>query len=180
MVKRLFFLLIIISILNLTCQRNLSDDDTKISLGECLKQSRCYLEEATPKCLAANSVNTTSYEAMKKSLNALYQNASISQLHCGTSYEKCINLAPDEGIEETCTNFTKNISDSTNCCYMKVSYDKNKKYSCYPVKKDKDEIKALIDKLKIEYIGSKKISIDCYSQNMALSFFALFFVLFWL
>lgn len=173
MVKRLF-LLIIISTLNLTYQECLTPEGN-ISMEICKKggEGCCYLEEATPRCV---SVDTSSYETMKKSLNGT--NSTISQLHCGTEYEKCINLAPDEGIEETCTNSTK--SGSISCCYMKVSYDKNKKYSCYPVKKDKDEIKALIDTLKKEYIGSKKISIDCYSQNISLSFFALFFVLFWL
>lgn len=175
MVKRLFFLLIIISILSLTHQ-NCPQSLTNYSLTNCQTDNKscCYLEGAQPACVEAN---TTSYEEMKKSLSGM---TSISQLHCGTKYEKCINQSPDEGIEKTCTDLTKD-DDSYKCCYMKISYDKNKKYSCYPVmKKNKDEIKKLIEELKNEYTGSKKISIDCSSQNIVLSFFVLFFAIFWL
>ena len=170
MAKIVFTFLIIISILSYSHQ----DEAT---FQNCIGNGSCYLDIKDPRCI---NLNTTSYKSIKNSFNNNNYSASISQVHCGTDSEKCLNQAPEEGIEETCTKVTIKESEDASCCYMKVSYDKNKKYSCYPVKKDKDEIKELIEELKKEYIGSKKISIDCSSQNIVLSFFVLFLAIFWL
>lgn len=173
MAKIVFTFLIIISILSYSHQ------DESATFQNCIGNGSCYLDIANPRCI---TLDRTSYKSIKESFNktSYASSASISQVHCGTDSEKCLNQAPDEGIEVTCTKVPISDSEDASCCYMKVSYDKNKKYSCYPVKNDKDEIKALIEELKKEYIGSKKISIDCSTQNIALSFFGLFFVLFWL
>ena len=174
MAKIVFTFLIIISILSYSHQ------DESVTFQNCLGNGSCYFDIKDPLCI--HTFNTTSYKSIKNSFNSsnYSSSASISQVHCGTDSEKCLNQAPEEGIEETCTNVTIKGAEDASGCYKKVSYDKNKKYSCYPVKKDKDEIKELIEELKKEYIGSKKISIDCSSQNIVLSFFVLFLAIFWL
>lgn len=135
----------------------------------------CFVDSPTnPKCLQLTFSN---YEEFKTKVNEQFSGLSITsmeQVHCGSDFEQCINVAPDEGIDETCTNQTTPI---TPCCYMKVKYAHGKTYGCYPVKKDKDKIKEVIEALKKEYIGSKSIEIDCSSKYISLSvisFIALF------
>ena len=122
MAKIVFTFLIIISILSYSHQQN---DSQNATFQYCKGKNECYLDIKEPQCI---KLNTISYKSIKASFTntSFASSASISQVHCGTESEKCLNQAPDEGIEETCTNFTINDSEKgVSCCYMKVSYDKS-------------------------------------------------------
>lgn len=128
----------------------------------------CFVDSPTkPTCQAFSFVD---YEGFKSQVNEKFkelQITSIEQVHCGSVFERCINIAPDEGIDETCTNQTTILN--TSCCYMKVKYDHGKTYGCYPVEKDKKKIKDVIKALKKEYIGSNSIKIDCSATFISLT-----------
>lgn len=136
----------------------------------------CFVDSPLePKCKDFTFAN---YEEFKKQVSEQFSDlkiTSMEQVHCGSKFEQCINVAPDEGIDETCTNQTAILK--TSCCYMKVKYDHGKTYGCYPVEKDKDKIKEVIKALKKEYIGSNSIKIDCSSKYISLSVIS-FIVLF--
>ena len=173
-----FFILSFITLSHQACDNPQNGEPTA---SYCISQESnpndycCFVDSPTkPTCLPLNFSN---YEEFKTKVNETFSDLSITsmeQVHCGSDFEQCINVAPDEGIDETCTNQTTPI---TPCCYMKVKYAHGKTYGCYPVEKDKDKIKEVIEALKKEYIGSKSIEIDCSSKYISLSvisFIALF------
>ena len=61
------------------------------------------------------------------------------------------------------------------CCYMKLKYKYNTKHACYPIAKNKKEIKEKIKKMKEYYIGIKGISIYCYENFVKINFYVLIF-----
>ena len=173
-----FFILSFITLSHQTCAYPQNGEPTA---SYCISQESnphdycCFVDSPThPTCLPLNFSN---YEEFKTQVNEQFSDlyiTSMEQVHCGSDFEQCINVAPDEGIDETCTNQTTSI---TPCCYMKVKYAHGKTYGCYPVEKKKDKIKEVIEALKKEYIGSKSIEIDCSSKYISLSvisFIALF------
>ena len=167
-----FFILSFITLSHQACDNPQNGEPTAY---DCISQESnpndghycCFVDSPTnPKCLQLTFSN---YEEFKTKVNEQFSHLSITsmeQVHCGSDFEQCINVAPDEGIDETCTNQTTPI---TPCCYMKVKYAHGKTYGCYPVEKDKDTIKEVIKALKKEYIGSKSIEIDCSSKYISLS-----------
>ena len=171
----------ILSFITLSHQDCVNPQDGEPTASYCINRESnphdycCFVDSPThPTCLPLNFSN---YEEFKTQVNEQFSDlyiTSMEQVHCGSDFEQCINVAPDEGIDETCTNQTTSI---TPCCYMKVKYAHGKTYGCYPVKKDKDKIKEVIEALKKEYIGSKSIEIDCSSKYISLSVIS-FIVLF--
>ena len=171
----------ILSFITLSHQECINPQKGEPTASYCISQESnphdycCFVDSPThPTCLPLNFSN---YEEFKTKVNETFSDLSITsmeQVHCGSDFEQCINVAPDEGIDETCTNQTTSI---TPCCYMKVKYAHGKTYGCYPVEKDKDTIKEVIKALKKEYIGSKSIEIDCSSKYISLSVIS-FIVLF--
>lgn len=170
-----FYVLLILLTIKMTYSQD-QEQENKIESKEDCKQGECFIDGIVPKCVA---LTTSSYKDLKKDITQKYNELNItdiSQVHCNTEYERCIDLAPESGNKKKCTNFT--ITNSTEkCCYMKVKYKGNSKYSCYPALKDKKEIKDIIKILKKEYVGSESISIDCNGKFISLG---LWMFLLWL
>ena len=139
---------------------NKKTNDTKQTEQECIINGTCFNSyNSTCINLTANSYSDieeyfTKYAKENDIVN-------INQINCGTDYENCYRTEPTKGIKEDCTKIK--VPDGS-CCYMTVKYKNNKKYACYPIKKDKNAIQSKIKQLKEKYDGSKKISIDCYSS----------------
>ena len=150
-------------------------ENNEKTLSDC-RDGKCFINNgAESSCV---QLSTSSYKDLKKEITTRFNElgiSDISQVHCNTTYEQCLDLAPTSGHKKKCTDFTIEESDEK-CCYMKVEYEGNSKYSCYPARKDKKEIDSIIKVLKKEYIGSEKISIDCSGKFVSLSV-ALFFCL---
>ena len=127
------------------------------------KKGKCF-NSYNSSCI---NINLSSYDDIEDyfTKNAKDQGiVNINQINCNTDYENCYRTEPTKGIKEDCTEIK--VKDGSSCCYMTVKYKNNKKYACYPIKKDKNTIKSKINQLKEKYDGSKKISIDCYSSSL--------------
>ena len=182
--KLLVVSFIILSFITLSHQACESNPEGGATAYNCITQDTnpdddnycCFVDSPLEsKCKDFTFAN---YEEFKKLVSEQFSElkiTSMEQVHCGSKFEQCINVAPDEGIDETCTNQTTILG--TQCCYMKVKYDHGKTYGCYPVEKDKKTIKEVIKALKKEYIGSNSIKIDCSSKYISLSVIS-FIVLF--
>jgi hypothetical protein len=154
------------------------EEDSSKTLDGCIEENKCFINGIEPKCI---DLRKTSYKELKKEITEQFENlkiSDISQVHCNTRFEQCLDLAPSSGHKKKCTDFTiEESSSNEKCCYMTVEYEDNKKYSCYPAPKDKNEIDNIIKILKKEYAGSEKISIDCNGKFISLSLALLFFFL---
>ena len=130
--------------------------------------NECFINGIQPRCV---EFSKSSYKELKKDITEKINTlniSDISQVHCDTTFERCLDLAPSSGHKKKCIEFLITESDEK-CCYMTVKYKDNSKYSCYPARKDKKEIDDIIKILKKEYAGSEKISIDCSGKFISLS-----------
>ena len=124
-----FFILSFITLSHQDCD---NPQKGELTAYNCISQESnphdycCFVDSPThPTCLPLNFSN---YEEFKTQVNEQFSDlyiTSMEQVHCGSDFEQCINVAPDEGIDETCTNQTTPI---TPCCYMKVKYAHGKTY----------------------------------------------------
>ena len=163
-VHMLIILTIIIFVIS---DETIGANETELS---CFNSSRCF-DFYNSTCISSNN-NISSWDDIEniKNKNGL---VNVNQINCGTPLEDCFKTEPTKGIIEDCASDenNKNLKDyGVNCCYMTVTYKNNKRYSCYPIKKDKNTIKNKIKELKNRYDGSKKISIDCYSSFLKNAF----------
>ena len=153
-------------------------EDSSKTLADCIKDNKCFINGIEPECI---NLPKTSYKELKKEITERFETlkiSDISQVHCGTIFEQCLDLAPSSGHKKKCIGFNiDEPSSNERCCYMTVEYEDNKKYSCYPAPKDKKEIDNIIKILKKEYAGSEKIKIDCSGNLISLSLALLFFFL---
>ena len=155
-----------------------TQDGNSETFAECIKDKKCFIDGIKPKCI---DLTKTSYKELKKEITEQFETlqiSDISQVHCNTTFEQCLELAPSSGHKKKCFEFmVEESSFNEKCCYMTVEYEDNKKYSCYPAPKDKKEIDKIIKILKKEYVGSEKIKIDCSGKFISLSLALLFFFL---
>ena len=166
---------------NITCQcdftytigqseiRKLSNNDTNETTEiQCINDNGCFIS-LNSTCISHDDID--SWDKIEK-IKSDWGLVNVNQINCGTPFEDCFKTEPTKGIREDCTSNENNINlnGKANCCYMTVTYKNNKRYSCYPIKRDKTTIKNKIKELKNIYDGSKKISIDCYSSFLKNAF----------
>ena len=155
------------------------------NLTECLqKENYCY-DSVNKECITLDGGNYNNYYIQKDNFNKLkesnqdkYKTVTFEQLKCKTNGFKCRQRYSND-IDENCFKAYEEKDDNKdNCCYMTLDFKYNKKHECYPVPRDKDKIKGIIDKLEDEYYGIKNIKIKCKSQYITFGFFLLFNILF--
>ena len=173
-IKFLVYIVIFLKIIILSVANENNNTEAE---SNCLKEKNTCFNNYNSSCIELTK-NINSWDDVEEffETNAKkYDLVNINQINCGTEYENCYRTEPTKGIKQDCTE--EKLSDGTSCCYMTVSYDNNKKYSCYPIKKDKNTIKNKIKKLKQQYDGSKKITIDCYSAFLENIFIRLLIII---
>lgn len=155
------------------------------NLTECLqKENYCY-DSVNKACIPLDGDN---YHEQKTKFNNLknlndenkekYKTVTFEQLKCKTKGFLCRQRYSND-IDENCFKAYEEKDDNKdNCCYMTLDFKYNKKHECYPVPRDKDKIKGIIDELEDEYYGIKNIKIKCKSQYITFGFFLLFNILF--
>ena len=155
------------------------------NLTECLqKENYCY-DSVNKKCIQLEGGDYNNYYIQKNNFNKLkesnqdeYKSVTFEQLKCKTNGFLCRQRYSND-IKENCINaYKENDDKKDNCCYMTLDFKYNKKHECYPVPRDKDTIKDIINKLEDEYYGIKNIKIKCKSQYITFGFFLLFNILF--
>ena len=140
----------ILTILLLILQITLISSDDSDSFYECVKDSKCFINGPTQKCLE-NSNYPNSYQEIEDIFNnvyATYNIININQIQCGSDFEKCASINPED-IKDKCYNVSLSAGQ---CCYMKLKYQHNTKYACYPIEKSKSVIKNKIKDLKKYYV----------------------------
>ena len=138
------------------------------TLSDCIPDKKCY-DESTDDCveIADKTISgIKEYISDKKDNEKLI---NINQIHCGSAEEICINTVPTEGIMQDCS---KVDVEGKKCCYMRMSFENNKVFSCYPAPDDKAQIKGIIENLKEKYEGLKSASIKCKGTNLGISLIA--------
>ncbi len=154
------------------------------TLTDCLKENSCY-DSVHKDCITLEGDN---YYEQKTYFNNLknqnetnkekYKTVTFEQLKCNTNGFLCRQRYSND-IDENCFKAYEEKDDNKdNCCYMTLDFKYNKKHECYPVPRNKDKIKEIIEKLEDEYYGIKNIKIKCKSQYITFGFFLLFNILF--
>ena len=145
--------------------RKLLNNDTNNSSDtekSCIENGQCF-SYLSSSCIQNKSV-LSSWDDIENIIKEDSNLVNVNQINCGTVLEDCFKTSPTKGIVEDCNSNENFKGLDVSCCYMTVTYKNNKRYSCYPIKQDKNTIKNKIKELKNQYDGSKKISIDCYSS----------------
>ena len=145
------------------------------NITECFEEDSCY-DSVNKKCI---KLNGDTYHEQKVNFNREeYKAVTFEQLKCKTNGFLCRQRYSND-IDENCFKAYEEKDDNKdNCCYMTLDFKYNKKHECYPVPRDKDKIKGIIDDLENEYYGIKNIKIKCKSQYITFGFFLLFNILF--
>jgi hypothetical protein len=148
------------------------------NITECFQEDSCY-DSVNKKCI---KLNGDTYHEQKKKFNEVreeYKAVTFEQLKCKTNGFVCRQRYSND-IKENCFKAFEEPDDDNkdHCCYMTLDFKYNKKHECYPVPRDKDKIKGIIDELEDEYYGIKNIKIKCKSQYITFGFFLLFNILF--
>ena len=87
---------------------------------------------------------------------------------------RCWQTQPYKDIKEDCIE--GNVMSEGICCYMKIKYKYKSIYRCYPVNIEKVNIKRVVSELKDKFKESKKVSIDCNSYFIKLTFISLLLI----
>ena len=87
---------------------------------------------------------------------------------------RCWQTQPYKDIKEDCIE--GNVMSEGICCYMKIKYKYKSIYRCYPVNIEKVNIKRVVSELKNKFKESKKVSIDCNSYFIKLTFISLLLI----
>ena len=146
----------------------------EITLESCKSKNQCLINGATKQC-GGSSTSISSYKVIESLFDEnfkKYKLSNINQIQCGSVLEQCASIDPGD-IDDECTNF--DMKNDLACCYMKLKYKYNTKHACYPIAKNKKEIKDKIKKMKEYYIGIKGISIYCYENFVKINFYVLIF-----
>ena len=141
---------------------NNDTNDTSDSETKCIDEGKCFVS-LNSSCIQYQGT-LSSWDEIEKIIKEDSNLVNVNQINCGTALEDCFKTSPTKGIVKDCTSNENLDNLGVSCCYMTVTYKNNKRYSCYPIKRDKNTIKNKIKELKNLYDGSKKISIDCYSS----------------
>lgn len=138
-----------------------------------LENSSCLINGPLRYCSSETAPST--YQGLEELFSSNYQKyniINIDQIQCGKDYEECTSISPED-IKDKCYNVSLS---SGQCCYMKLKYQYNTKYGCYPIERNKKTIKDKIKELKKYYVGVKKISIKCDDGFYVKSNYFLFFI----
>ena len=153
--------------------RKLANNEQNYTEKKCIEEDYCF-DSLNSQCLQNSKISSLkSWDDIEKIITTNNDLVNVNQINCGTTLEDCFKISPTKGIAGDCTSTENNDNlkeYEAHCCYMTVTYKHNKRYSCYPIKKDKNTIKNKIKELKSKYDGSKKISIDCYSSFLKNAF----------
>lgn len=129
-----------------------------ITYQRCIDRKQCFINGPVPQC-SGTSI-PSSYDEIENLFKENYIKwgiLNIDQIQCGTNYEQCTSINPED-IKKKCYDISLNNGQ---CCYMKLKFKYNSKFACYPIEKNKKVIKNKIKELKEMYVGIKKISIKC-------------------
>ena len=92
----------------------------------------------------------------------------------------CEGTQPTRDIPDDCIK-GNSLSDGRVCCYMTIKFKEGTQYSCIPLNKKKDEIKAKIKEIKAKYKDIyKSAKINCFSKLNKLNFISLYLLLLFL
>ena len=92
----------------------------------------------------------------------------------------CEGTQPTRDIPDDCIQ-GNSLSDGRVCCYMTIKFKEGTQYSCIPLNKNKNEIKAKIKEIKEKYKDIyKSAKINCYSKLNKLNFISLYLLLLFL
>ena len=159
----------------LLCQENKT-------LTDCLKDKNSCYDSFHGECITLDGdtyhEQKTNFNKVREENKEIYKAVTFEQLKCTTNGFLCRQRYSND-IKENCIKaFEEPDDNKDHCCYMTLDFKYNKKHECYPVPRDKDKIKEIIEKLEDEYYGIKNIKIKCKSQYITFGFFLLFNILF--
>ena len=123
----------------------------EITLESCKSNNQCLINGATKQC-GGSSTSISSYDVIESLFDENFKKfklSNINQIQCGSVLEQCASIDPGD-IDDECTNF--DMKNDLACCYMKLKYKYNTKHACYPIAKNKKEIKEKIKKMKEYYV----------------------------